>query len=215
MRFAKKSLGQNFITDQNILKKIVNLKNIKNREIVEIGPGTGALTNYLIKEKPKSLILIEKDNLLAKNLIVKFKNKSSIKVFNKDVLKFNFEKKLKKNTIIFGNLPYNISSQILVKLIKFQSWPPKYSDLILMFQKEMAQRITGQFGTKTYGRLSIFSSYRLKLIKKFNVSPNCFFPKPKVISTILHLKPKDSSSKLKILKILKKLQIYYFLKGEK
>ena len=96
MRFAKKSLGQNFITDQNILKKIVNLKNIKNREIVEIGPGTGALTNYLIKEKPKSLILIEKDNLLAKNLIVKFKNKSSIKVFNKDVLKFNFEKELKK-----------------------------------------------------------------------------------------------------------------------
>ena len=84
-----------------------------------------------------------------------------------------------------------------------------------MFQKEMAQRITGQFGTKTYGRLSIFSSYRLKLIKKFNVSPNCFFPKPKVISTILHLKPKDRQLKIKNIENLEKITNILFSQRRK
>ena len=215
MQFVKKSLGQNFLTDQNILKKIISLKNITNKEILEIGPGKGALTKYILSQKPKSLIVIEKDNLFAKELILKFKKEKNIKVFNKDVLKFNFEKIIKKNTIIFGNLPYNISSQILIKLIKSQVWPPKFTDLILMFQKEMAQRIIGKFGTKDYGRLSILSNYRLKFKEKFNVSPNCFFPKPKINSTVLHLQPKNEKNEIRKIENLEKITSIFFSQRRK
>ncbi len=185
MFYSKKSLGQNFLIDQNIVKKIINLKNIKNKDIVEIGPGNGAMTDKILKLNPKSLIVIEKDNFLIDKLKEKYKNIKLIKFFNEDVLKIDFEKIIKKNSIIFGNLPYNISSQILVKLVKFKKWPPKYTDLILMFQKEVAEKILG----KSYGRLSIISNYRLKSLTGFNVSSNCFFPKPKVTSTVIHLVP--------------------------
>ena len=189
MFYAKKSLGQNYLVDPNIVKKIINFTKIYNKNILEIGPGKGALTEQILKNKPKSLILIEKDDILSKELKLKYQNNKKIIIYNKDILKFNFEEKLKDNSIIFGNLPYNISSQILVKIIKFKKWPPKYSELILMFQKEMAERIIGKFNSPKYGRLSILTNYRLKVLSKFNISPNCFFPKPKIVSTILHLKP--------------------------
>ena len=129
---SKKSLGQNFLVDKNIIKKITNLIDIKNKNILEIGPGKGSLTNEILKKKPKSLILVEKDNRLTQNLQEKYNNEKNLKIFNDDILKFNIEKKIKSKTIIFGNLPYNISSQILVKLIKFKKWPPLYTDLILI-----------------------------------------------------------------------------------
>jgi len=189
MMYAKKSLGQNFLIDLNIIKKIINLAKITNKNILEIGPGRGALTDQILKNNPKSLIIIEKDNILSNELKLKYSDNKKVTVYNKDVLKFNLEKKLKKDTIIFGNLPYNIASQILANIIKFKEWPPRYSRLILMFQKEMADRITGKFGTPYYGRLSILTNYRLNILNKFNVSSNCFFPKPKVDSTILFFKP--------------------------
>tara|TARA_B100001559_G_C16484510_1_gene615353 strand:- start:651 stop:1439 length:789 start_codon:yes stop_codon:yes gene_type:complete len=189
MHYAKKSLGQNYLTDFNIIKKIIKLTNIYNKNILEIGPGKGALTDQILKYEPKSLILIEKDDNLSKELRLKYANNKKIIIYNKDVLKFDFEKRLKKNSIIFGNLPYNISSQILVKIIKFKKWPPKYSDVIFMFQKELAQRVIGKFHTSKYGRLSILTNYRLKTLNKFNISPNCFFPKPKVDSTVIYFKP--------------------------
>ena len=206
MHYAKKSLGQNYLIDLNIVKKIINLTKIYNKNILEIGPGKGALTEQILKNKPKSLILIEKDNILSKELKLKYQNNKKIIIYNKDVLKFNFEEKLKDNSIIFGNLPYNISSQILAKIIKFKKYPPKYSALIFMFQKEMAERITGKFNTSKYGRLSILTNYRLKVLNKFNVSPNCFFPKPKIDSTILYLKPnKKISNKIKNIENLEKI----------
>ena len=189
MFYSKKSLGQNFLVDKNIIKKITNLIDIKNKNVLEIGPGKGSLTNEILNKKPNSLILVEKDNRLIKNLQEKYDNKKNIKIYNDDILKFNIEKKIKSKTIIFGNLPYNISSQILVKLIKFEKWPPLYTDLILMFQKELAQKITGKFMSKNYGRISVLASYRLKLINKFFVSNNCFVPAPKVMSNVLHFKP--------------------------
>tara|TARA_X000001036_G_scaffold328161_1_gene306724 strand:+ start:1238 stop:2026 length:789 start_codon:yes stop_codon:yes gene_type:complete len=189
MHYAKKSLGQNYLTDFNIIKKIIKLTNIYNKNILEIGPGKGALTDQILKYEPKSLTLIEKDDNLSKELRLKYANNKKIIIYNKDVLKFDFEKRLKKNSIIFGNLPYNISSQILVKIIKFKKWPPKYSDVIFMFQKELAQRVIGKFHTSKYGRLSILTNYRLKTLNKFNISPNCFFPKPKVDSTVIYFKP--------------------------
>ena len=189
MKYAKKSLGQNFLVDKNIVNKITNLIDIKNKNILEIGPGKGVLTDQILKKQPKSLILVEKDNALSEYLELKYKKNKKIKIYNEDILKFDLEEKIKKNTIIFGNLPYNISSQILVKIIRFKKWPPKYSALIFMFQKEMADRIIGKFKTSKYGRLSILANYKLKVLNKFNVSPNCFFPKPKVISTVLFFKP--------------------------
>jgi 16S rRNA (adenine1518-N6/adenine1519-N6)-dimethyltransferase len=145
---AKKSLGQNFLVDNNIINKIINTADIYNKNILEIGPGTGNLTLKILEEKPKSLILIEKDYVLSNNLREKFKHFKNIKVFNEDILKFDIEKKIKKNSVIIGNLPYNISSQILVKLIKFKKWPPNYEKLILMFQKEVADKIMAKSESK-------------------------------------------------------------------
>ncbi len=216
MEYAKKSLGQNFLIDTNIVKKIINLTNIFNENILEIGPGKGALTDEILKYKPKSLTLIEKDSSLFNELKLKYKNNKKVFIFNKDILKFNFEKKLKKNTIIFGNLPYNIASQILVNIIKFKTWPPKYSCLIFMFQKEMADRIIGKFGTSKYGRLSILSNYRLNVVDKFKVSPNCFFPKPKIDSTVLFLKPNNKvETKIRNIKNLEFVTQVFFSKQRK
>jgi len=206
MIFAKKSLGQNFLIDLNIVKKILNQVSIKNKNIIEIGPGNGALTEEIIKRKPKSLILIEKDKKLAKKLSIRFKKQKFITIFNSDILEFNLEEKVRSNVVIFGNLPYNISSQILVKILKFKKWPPNFSNLILMFQKELSDKIIGHFKSKNYGRLSILTNLRLKLLNKFLVSNNCFFPKPKVTSCVLHFEPKiDLKIKIKNINNLEKV----------
>ena len=215
-RYAKKSLGQNFLIDSNIIRKIIGLTNVFDKNILEIGPGKGALTDEILKNKPKSLTLIEKDNLLSNELKFKYNDNKKITIYNKDVLKFNFEKKLEKDTIIFGNLPYNIASQILVNIIKFKKWPPKYSCLIFMFQKEMADRIIGNYGTSKYGRLSILTNYRLNVLNKFKISPNCFFPKPKIDSTVLFLKPNSKiKNKIKNIENLEKITHIFFSKKRK
>ncbi len=205
MKYPKKSLGQNFLIDHNIKRKIINSTELLNKNVLEIGPGKGFLTDEILKKKPRTLTLIEKDNLLANKLTLKYKKNKLIKIFNSDILMFNIEKNIKKDTIVIGNLPYNISSQILVKFIKFKNWPPKYSTLVLMFQKEMAERIIGKFNSTNYGRMSILCNYRLHLVKKFNVSPNCFLPKPKVDSTVIQFKPKNEIVKIKNIKNLEKV----------
>tara|TARA_Y100000591_G_scaffold329988_1_gene359782 strand:+ start:191 stop:976 length:786 start_codon:yes stop_codon:yes gene_type:complete len=187
--YFKKSLGQNFLIDKNIIKKILKMVKIKNKNVIEIGPGKGALTDEIIKLEPKKLILIEKDNDLVEKLRLRYCGDKRIKIINCDILKFDLENLLNKNFIIFGNLPYNISSQIIVKLIKL-NWPPIFKNLVLMFQKELGEKILGKFSTSNYGRLSILSNYRLNIIDKFLVSPNSFFPKPKVNSLVIHFQPK-------------------------
>jgi len=209
--YAKKSLGQNFLIDKNIIKKIINLSNIHNKNVLEIGPGKGALTDQILKKQPKSLMLIEKDKSLVEKLKLKYYKNKKIKILNKDILKFDFENIINEKTIIFGNLPYNISSQILVQVLKFKKWPPKYSDLVFMFQKEMAERIIGKFGTSKYGRLSIITKYRLEIANKFNISPFCFTPIPKVISTVLHFVPtKMSYNNIKNINSLEKITNIFF-----
>jgi 16S rRNA (adenine1518-N6/adenine1519-N6)-dimethyltransferase len=205
MQFAKKSLGQNFLIDKNIIKKIINIIDIGKKNIIEIGSGKGALTNEIIKKNPKSLSIIEKDFYLSKELNLKYKKNKIVKIYNTDVLELNIEKLCKKNSVIFGNLPYNISSQILVKILKFKKWPPKFTDIILMFQKELGEKIVGKFPSDNYGRLSILTDYRLNILKKFLVSPNCFFPKPKVTSLVIHFKPKVSTIILKDISNLEKI----------
>ena len=190
MKFSKKSLGQNFLRDNNVIKKILSTVEIKDKDIVEIGPGDGALTEKILKYNPKSLLLIEKDFNLSSKLKIRFGKIKSVKIVCQDFLKFDLEKIIKKGTVIFGNLPYNISSQIFVSLIRFRSWPPKYNDLILMFQKELGEKIIARFPSSNYGRLAILSNLILDVEKKFLVSPNCFKPKPKVFSIVIHFKPK-------------------------
>ena len=206
MIYFKKSLGQNFLNDLNVIKKIISLTNIENKNVIEIGPGKGALSFQILKKKPRSFILIEKDYDLSKELEKKFLKTKNINVYNDDIMNFDIEKKCKKNSIVFGNLPYNISSQILVKFLNLKNWPSKVSDYIFMFQKELGEKIIGKFHSPNYGRLSILSNFRLNISKKFLVSPNCFFPKPKVMSMVIHFKPKlNEKFKIKEIKNLEKI----------
>ena len=211
---AKKSLGQNFLIDQNIIDKIVNTIEIKGKYILEIGPGTGNLTKNILKKKPKKIIVIEKDHNLA--LILNKKFGSDIDIINKDVLKVN-ENKLNSETLtVFGNLPYNISTEILCKwILNIKNKNFWFDYLILMFQKEVAGRITADFNTKNYGRLSILSKWKLNIKKICDVGPSSFFPRPKIDSSILLLKPKLDFFPLTNPKNLEKLTRTFFMHRRK
>ena len=178
---AKKSLGQNFLNDENTLRKIIELDNIQSREILEIGPGTGNLTFHILKKNPKKMVVIEKDNDLSNLLKEKFSNR--IDIINEDVLKVN-EKGISKNKlIVFGNLPYNISTKILTKWILGLNNEFWFDKMFLMFQKEVADRIISKYNSSLYGRLTIITNWRLKIEKKFDIRPECFSPKPKIESS--------------------------------
>ena len=205
----KKSLGQNFLIDNNIIKKICNAGNLsQNDSVLEIGPGTGNLTEFILQKKPKKFYIIEKDERLIKNLSERFANKLTI--INEDVLKYDLKLLSDRDLIIFGNLPYNISSQILVNFINFPSSKFCYKKLVLMFQKEVADRILAEYNSKKYGRLSIFSSWKLDIKKAMDVYPSSFFPKPKVISSLLILKPKINYIKFKNSKNLELITNVFF-----
>ena len=151
----KKSLGQNFLIDKNIIKIITELGNLnKNDNVLEVGPGTGNLTENILEKKPKKIIVIEKDHQLSINLRERFGNK--IKIINDDILNINENKICENAMTVFGNLPYNISSQILIKWIKLKNLNSFSNKLILMFQKEVANRIIAKLNCKDYVRLSIF-----------------------------------------------------------
>ena len=191
---AKKSLGQNFLIDKNIIKKIIKIGNIgKNSNVLEIGSGHGGLTEEIIKKKPYKLIAIEKDKILFKSLKLNYSKFKNLIFINDDVINFLKKNNTNKDVIIYGNLPYNISTQILASLIFFEKWPPWYNSLILMFQKEVADRIIAKSKTKNFGRLSILSNWRLDIQKHFDVSKNSFSPKPKVTSTVLSFTPKKNN----------------------
>jgi len=205
----KKSLGQNFLIDKNILQKITNTVSInKNSEILEIGPGTGNLTNYIIKKNPKKIYVVEKDKALSSLLCKKFENK--INIINDDILEVSENLISKRKLIVFGNLPYNISTEILSKWIvsiKNNFW---FSELILMFQKEVADRIIAKCNTSSYGRLSILSNWKLDVKRIMNISPNSFFPKPKIKSSLLFFSPKHKFFKIKNPKNLEMITRIFF-----
>ena len=133
---AKKSLGQNFLVDNNIINKIVKIGGInKNKTVMEIGAGSGNLTKAIASMSPKKIFAVEKDKKLVSLLKNKFKNYNNIKIINRDILDIINENNFEKNIIVFGNLPYNVSTKILASLILLKKWPPWYENLILMFQK--------------------------------------------------------------------------------
>jgi 16S rRNA (adenine1518-N6/adenine1519-N6)-dimethyltransferase len=205
---AKKSLGQNFLTDKYVLDKIANITTIKDKNILEIGPGTGNLTKLILKKHPKKFIVIEKDNILAKNLENIFANQ--LKIINKDVLDIDETMLMDDNLTVFGNLPYNISTEILSKWIlnlKDNVW---FDHLILMFQKEVADRIIAKFNTSSYGRLSVLTHWRLEVEKICDIKPTSFFPRPKIDSSLLFFSPKKKFFNFKNIKNLEKITRIFF-----
>ena len=205
---AKKSLGQNFLIDRRVLEKIANIISIKGKTILEIGPGTGNLTSFILKKDPKKVIVIEKDNNLAENLNNIFKDK--LTVINDDILEIDENLFSDEKITVFGNLPYNISTEILGKWIinlKNNFW---FDHLVLMFQKEVADRIVAKFNTSNYGRLSILANWKLNIEKICDIKPDSFFPRPKIDSSLLFFSPKHNFYKLTDPKNLEKVTRVFF-----
>ena len=205
---AKKSLGQNFLIDKNIIDKITNTVSITGNEVLEVGPGTGNLTKEILKKNPSKMYLIEKDTYLVENLEEIIDER--IKIFNEDILKFDENSLSKNKIIVFGNLPYNISTEILstwITKLKNDYW---FSDLVLMFQKEVADRIIAQFNSSSYGRLSILANWRLNINKICDISPDSFSPKPKIQSTLIHFTPKKNFAEIKDPLNLEKITRIFF-----
>ncbi len=211
---AKKSLGQNFLIDSKIIKQITETVIIKDKKILEIGPGTGNLTLAILNKNPKKLIVVEKDNDLAESLKKRFKSK--LDVINDDVLNIDESSLESEKLTVFGNLPYNISTEILRKWILSISENKSWFDfLVLMFQKEVADRIVSPHNSKNYGRLSILSSWKLDVKKICDVKSSSFFPQPKIDSSILFFKPKKNFYEFKNYKNLEKITRVFFMHRRK
>ena len=210
---AKKSLGQNFLIDRAVLEKIVSTTDINNKEILEIGPGSGNLTTYILKKNPKKIHVIEKDDNLASLLKDKFNNE--IEIINNDVLKVDEHKISDHKLIVFGNLPYNISTEILSKWILNINTNFWFESLILMFQKEVADRIIADYNNSRYGRLSILTNWKLNVKKIIDIKPESFSPRPKIDSSLLFFTPKKNFFKLKNSKNLEIITRVFFSQRRK
>ena len=190
MVFAKKKWGQNFLVDNNLLEKIINnVKIDSNENVLEIGPGQGALSEKLVGICNKlHMVEIDRD-LIA---ILKQHNKlSQAEIINQDILKVDLPALDIENPVVVGNIPYNITSPIVFWLIKYlASWNRAY----LMVQKELAQRLTAKIGTKDYSRLTVMTSLYFDIKICFLISPNVFLPKPKVQSAFIEIIKKENSS---------------------
>jgi len=210
---SKKSLGQNFLIDHNVLEQIVNTVEITNKEVLEIGPGSGNLTTFILKKNPKKVYTIEKDNDLASLLKDKFTNE--VTIINDDVLKIAEDKISSEKLTVFGNLPYNISTEILSKWIVNIDKNFWFENLVLMFQKEVAERIIAESNTSKYGRLSILSNWKLNIKKIIDIKPQSFSPRPKIDSTLLLFTPRENFFELKDAKNLEIITRVFFSQRRK
>ena len=210
---AKKSLGQNFLIDREVLEKIVSITDITNKDVLEIGPGSGNLTTYILKKKPKKLYVVEKDDDLA--ILLKEKFDTEIEIINDDILKVSESNISEQKLSVFGNLPYNISTEILSKWILNIGSNFWFESLVLMFQKEVADRIISEFNNSNYGRLSILSSWKLNVKKILDIKPQSFSPRPKIDSSLLLFTPKENFFELKDPKNLEKITRIFFSQRRK
>lgn len=191
----KRSLGQNFLVDPNYQRKIIDVvrKVYDGQNVIEVGPGRGALTQHLVT-LARHLILIEKDEMLASVLRARYESCPHVEVFTQDFLQFDFTAKFSGRAVVVGNLPYNISSQILIRLLEHRHF---FSRLFLMFQREVARRCVEKTGSKEYGILSVWCQYNAQVKKMFDVPPTAFRPRPDVVSTVLsfELKPEPFTTR--------------------
>ncbi len=209
----KKSLGQNFLIDRTVLEQIVDTVEITNKEVLEIGPGSGNLTTFILKKNPKKFYVVEKDDELA--LLLKDKFSNEITIINDDVLKISEDKISNKKLIVFGNLPYNISTEILSNWIVNLNKNFWFESLVLMFQKEVAERIIAESNTSKYGRLSILSNWKLHIKKIIDIKPQSFSPRPKIDSTLLLFTPRENFFELKDAKNLEMMTRIFFSQRRK
>lgn len=217
---AKKALGQNFLLDSNITDKIIrssldaqNKKSFSDDHVYEIGPGPGGLTRSILKANPQKLTVIEMDERCI-NIMEEIRDKTGnvLEIVNDDALRFDFTQQEKYPKQIVSNLPYNISVPLLTGWLKNIK---EYSALTLMFQKEVADRITAQLRTKDYGRISILAQLQCKITRLFDLNPECFVPAPKIWSTVLLFEPQSNPLTLAQIKKLESLTAQAFAQRRK
>lgn len=196
--FAKKKFGQNFLIDSNIVMKIVKTANItKETNVIEIGPGIGAMTEILAKEAGK-VLCFEIDEDMFNILNEEIKN-DNVKIVNKDFLKVDLDEEMRyfiepKNIVVVSNLPYYITTPIIFKLLEYSK---NIEKMVFMVQKEVSERLTAKPGSKEYGSLSVLIELNGTMKKEFNVSRNCFYPVPNVDSEIVSMEINKNDSALK------------------
>lgn len=216
--WAKKSLGQHFLHDEGICQRMVRHLHLRDEVIVEVGPGPGSLTDILLKEEPKFLLLIEKDQRFIE-ILKGFKpaENTSFEIEPADALKVSVSNILKKHEIItpyhiVANLPYNIGTELLIRWIDDIK---AIASITVMLQKEVVDRIKARVGTKDYGRLAIIMQSCFEVQEMFQISPQAFIPPPKVWSSVVFLKPKEKIPSKEVLKKLEKLTAKAFSQRRK
>lgn len=212
---AKKALGQNFLLDSNITDKIIrlslekqNLNDFAHADVFEIGPGPGGLTRAILKANPKKLTVVEMDDrCIAIMEEIKALVGERLEIINGDALKIDFSKLGNAPRHIISNLPYNISVPLLTGWLMEIN---KFNSLTLMFQKEVADRITATPGNKNYGRISVLAQLLCKIERLFDLNPNCFVPAPKIWSSVLLFQPLGNDISKENIKKLEQLTALAF-----
>lgn len=190
---ARKNLGQNFLLDLNLTRRIARTAGpLEGFTVIEVGPGPGGLTRALLLEGADKVVAIERDERALPALAeIAEAWPGRLEVIHGDALSTDWNAVTAGRSVkIVANLPYNIATPLLTGWLTRQAWPPFWSSLTLMFQKEVAHRICANVGDDAYGRLSIISQWRCDTLKMFDVSPKAFTPPPKVTSSIVHISPK-------------------------
>ena len=188
---AKKRFGQNFLHDKNIIRQIVRASKPENKNIIEVGPGPGLLTKILLESGTKSIFAIEKDESFLP--ILNNLKKESLTKFDfliADILKVDLDNLIEGSYSVVSNLPYNISVPFIISLVE-QEQPVKWESLTLTVQKEVADRMLADINSKQYGRLSVLIQWRSFIEKICDIKPTCFIPEPKVMSTVIRIRPKN------------------------
>jgi 16S rRNA (adenine1518-N6/adenine1519-N6)-dimethyltransferase len=188
---AKKSLGQNFLFDLNLTRKIARAAGAADGGVFyEVGPGPGGLTRALLSEGADKVIAVERDQRCLPALAdIAAAYPGKLEIINADALKLDERTILPPGARIASNLPYNVGTGLLIKWLTGESWPPFWSSLTLMFQREVAERIVAKPGSEHYGRLSVLAAWRTKAKILFDVNRNAFVPPPSVTSSIVRLEP--------------------------
>ncbi|WP_425101211.1 16S rRNA (adenine(1518)-N(6)/adenine(1519)-N(6))-dimethyltransferase RsmA [Tropicibacter sp. S64] len=186
---AKKNLGQNFLLDLNLTARIARIAgDLSKTDVIEVGPGPGGLTRGLLAEGARKVLAIEKDSRCLPALAqIAAHYPGRLEVLEGDALKIDPLEYLEQPIAICANLPYNVGTELLIRWLTPEDWPPFWSSLTLMFQKEVAERITAQPGSKAYGRLAILTQWRADARIALTLPPEAFTPPPKVSSAVVHL----------------------------
>ena len=187
---AKKSLGQNFLLDLNLTRKIARAAAIEGKTVYEVGPGPGGLTRALLMEGAAKVIAVERDTRCLPALAqIAEAYPGKLEVINADAMEMDEAALLPPGTAIAANLPYNVGTALLIKWLTVENWPPFWPSLTLMFQREVAERIIAKPDSEHYGRLSVLAGWRTKAKILFDVNRSAFVPPPSVTSSIVRLEP--------------------------